>query len=145
PAQIVSLTSAQINVVTPPQSAAGSVAVTVANPDGQSGASPGQCQYTAPPPTQAMVQVTAPAGGTFQEGQQLTVQWQTTGPVSAHTVRLSYDGGDFQNLTQSDLSGSARSFAFALPKPPKQSSRAVIRVAAKDATGSQVAKGDSAP
>src|SRR5205823_2734874 len=101
-AQITNFASAQLNVVAPPQSGTGFVTVKVTNPDGQSGTSPGQFQYNAPPPppTQTMVQVTAPAGGTFQEGQQVTVQWQTTGPVSSHAVRLSYDGGDFQNMTQ---------------------------------------------
>jgi hypothetical protein len=144
-AQIVNITSSQINVVAPPQPAPGPVALKVTNPDSQSGTAPGQFQYTAPPPPQTTVQVSAPAGGTFQEGQQLNVQWQTNGPVSAHAVRLSYDGGDFQNVNTSDLPANARNFTFPLPKPPKQSSQAVVRVAAKDASGSQVAKGDSSP
>ncbi|HYG80788.1 MAG TPA: IPT/TIG domain-containing protein, partial [Pyrinomonadaceae bacterium] len=91
------------------------------------------------------VQVTAPAGGTLQAGQQVAVQWQTNGPVSSHSVRLSYDGGEFQNVTQADLSGGARNFSFPLPAPPKQLSQAVIRVAAKDTSGAQVGRGDSAP
>ena len=59
-------------------------------------------------------------------------------------MRLSYDDGEFQNMTQADLPGNVGSFSFPLPVPPKQSSQAVIRVAAKDNSGAQVARGDSA-
>jgi hypothetical protein len=35
------------------------------------------------------VVVTFPTGGTFPDGSMLTVTWNTTGPVSSHTVKLS--------------------------------------------------------
>ena len=140
-AQTTFVASSRLNAVTPAQTSAGPVKVRVDNPDQQSSVLPGGFQYVEPQAT--TVQVIAPVGGAFQAGQQLTVQWQTTGPVSSHAVRLSFDGGPFNNVTTDDLPGSARSFTFTLPPPPVPSSLAVIRVAAKDATGSQIAKGDS--
>jgi len=96
----------------------------------------------APLPQPTTVTVTAPTGGTVQAGQQLLVTWTTTGPVSFHAVRLSVNGGPFDNVTTADLSGDARSFSFPVPSTP---GTAVLRVAAKDSSGSQIAKGDSPP
>ncbi|HEX2093274.1 MAG TPA: IPT/TIG domain-containing protein [Longimicrobiaceae bacterium] len=90
------------------------------------------------------VVVTAPAGGSvIPAGRPLTVRWQTTGPVSFHAVRLSVNGGPFENLTPADLGGSAREFTFT--PTAAQAGTVVVRVAAKDASCSQVARGDSAP
>jgi hypothetical protein len=100
---------------------------------------------SAPPPGTGTVTVTSPNGVSFRSGQSLLVQW--TGPDSAslYVVRLSIDGGPFNNVSP-DLPGSTRSFSFVLPDPPFGGiAQAVIRVAAKDASGSQFAKGDSAP
>jgi hypothetical protein len=91
------------------------------------------------------VTVTAPTGGTFTAGQPLTVQWDTQGPVSFHTVRLSLDGGPFTNVTPADLDGNARSFTWTLPNPPSSQVPAMVEVAAKDASGKQVGRGDSKP
>ena len=76
-------------------------------------------QGQAPPPTgSGAVTVTFPNGGTFRGGQTLTVQW--TGPDTAafYAVRLSLDGGTFNNVSP-DLPGSARSFTFVPPAGTK--------------------------
>ncbi len=134
----------------PPQPSVAAVVRVVARDAGGSQVAKGDSPFFTvvqqPQPMPTTVVVTAPAGGAFQAGQQLTVQWDTQGPVSAHAVRLSLDGGaTFSNLTAADLPGFARSFTFALPSPPQPSVTAIVRVVAKDAAGSQIAKGDSTP
>lgn len=96
-----------------------------------------------PPPPPASVNVSKPDGANFQAGQQVVVEWQTTGQVFAHAVRIAFDGGEFGNVTMNDLGGGARAFTFLLPNPPRPMSQAVVRVVAKDAQGNQVARGDS--
>lgn len=94
----------------------------------------------------AKVEVTAPLGGTFDPAQSITVSWQTTGPVFAHAVRISTDGGlTFSSVTAADLPGTARTFTFPLPSPAGSPIQAILRVAGKDASGQQIAKGDSPP
>jgi hypothetical protein len=92
------------------------------------------------------VEVTAPLGGTFDPAQSITLNWQTAGPVFAHAVRISTDGGlTFSSVTAADLPGAARTFTFPLPSPSGSPIQAILRVAAKDASGQQIAKGDSPP
>jgi hypothetical protein len=91
----------------------------------------------------AKVTVTAPSGGELQPGQQVTVEWETSGSsVSSHTVSLSLDDGPFNKL--SDLPKAARSFTFELPSEPSPS-RGVVQVVAKDRSRRQVAEGTSQP
>ena len=105
----------------------------------------GQAPPPPPPPTGATtVTVDFPNGGTFHGGQTITVQWSSTGPASFFTVRLSIDGGPFNNVSP-DLPGSAGRFTLTLPDPLSDLSTGVIRVAAKDSSASQIAKGDGAP
>ncbi len=95
-----------------------------------------------PPPNPTTVQITAPAGGTFTGGSALNVQWTTSGPVSAHSVRLSTNGGaSFTDLTPGNLPGAARSFSFTLPTV-SMSTPAIVRVVALNA-GVAVAQADT--
>jgi hypothetical protein len=96
-----------------------------------------------PAPPVTTVTVTAPGpGGVFEPGQQLTVEWATSGPVSSHTLSLSIDGGPFNNLK--DLPKAARSFTFALPSVSAQS-QGLVKVTAKDSSGTPVAQENSQP
>ncbi|HEV7669725.1 MAG TPA: IPT/TIG domain-containing protein [Thermoanaerobaculia bacterium] len=90
------------------------------------------------------VNVTFPRGGeSFQAGQQITVEWTTTDSPTTQIVRISLDGGVSFTGVSPDLAGSARSFTFNLPSPAATVSQTIVRVAARDALGNQIARGDS--
>jgi hypothetical protein len=151
-ATVASNTPARLIVLTPPSQTVGPVTVRVINPNQQTAIAPNAFTYVAapppPPPSPVVVQVTAPsAGQTFDAGQALAVQWNTVGPVASHALRLSLDGGlSFSDLPAAgNLSAAARDFTFNLPGPPSPVVTTVVRVVARNAAGTQVARGDSAP
>ncbi|HEV2708505.1 MAG TPA: IPT/TIG domain-containing protein [Pyrinomonadaceae bacterium] len=148
-AQILSSGANQLLVSTPAAQTAGFVNVRITNPDGQSSVLQNAFQYLTapPPPPSTRVDVFAPGGGeVLRAGQSLTTRWNTTGTVAFHSVRLSLDGGaTFTNVTTGDLPAVAREFTFTLPSPPTPSVSALVRVAARNASGAQVAQGDSRP
>ena len=83
------------------------------------------------PPPQVTVKVLAPNGSeTFQPGQQVNIQWQSSGAVS-HSVKLSTDGGANFTDISSELPGTAQSFLWTVPN--QQTDTARIRVAVRDA------------
>ncbi len=90
--------------------------------------------------------VTFPRGGeTFLAGQSITVEWNTTDAPTTQIVRLSLDGGASFVGVSGDLPGTARSFTFNLPSPASTVNQAIVRVAARDPFGNQLARGDSPP
>ena len=85
-----------------------------------------------PPPTPLTIKVLSPNGDeSFQRGQQVNIQWQSTGAVS-HSVKLSTDGGNsFPTDISPQLSGTAQSFLWTVPNLTTAMAR--IRVAVRDA------------
>ncbi|HEY0377028.1 MAG TPA: hypothetical protein VGC87_08730 [Pyrinomonadaceae bacterium] len=90
-----------------------------------------------PPPTQLTIKVLAPNGGeTLRAGQQVTIQWQSTGAQS-HSIKLSTDGGNtFPTDIVTQLPATAQSFLWTVPDVAAGQAR--IRVAMRDAADNRL-------